>query len=95
MNAPPLVGRTALVTDGASGTGRETALGLAKLGAAVTLVARDEEREMEAVEAIRCASGNPDVELATADLSSRAEVRVLAERFAARHGRLDLLVNHA
>lgn len=27
--------------------------------------------------------------------SSRAEVRSLAERFAARHGRLDLLVNHA
>ena len=61
MNAPPLVGRTALVTDSASGTARETALGLAKLGAAVTLVARDEERGMEAVEAIGCASGNPDV----------------------------------
>ena len=31
----------------------------------------------------------------TADLASRADVRSLAERFAARHGRLDLLVNNA
>lgn len=95
MNAPPLVGRTALVTDAAHGVGHETALGLAKLGAAVTLVAGHAERGIEAVEAIRCASGNPDVELVTADLSSRAEVRALADHFAARHRRLDLLVNHA
>lgn len=95
MNAPPLVGRTALVTGGTGGIGRETALGLARLGAAVTVVGRDEERGREAVEAIRCASGNPDVELMTADLSSFREVRSLAERFGARHGRLDLLVNNA
>jgi NAD(P)-dependent dehydrogenase (short-subunit alcohol dehydrogenase family) len=95
MNAPPLVGKTALVTGGTSCIGRETALGLAKLGAAVTLVGRNGDRGMEAVESIQCQSGNPDVELMTADLSSRADVRSLAERFAARHGRLDLLVNNA
>jgi retinol dehydrogenase-14 len=95
VTALPLVGRTALVTGGTSGIGRETALGLAKLGAAVTIVGRSHGRGVEAVQAIQCASGNPDVELMTADLSSRADVRVLAERFAARHGRLDLLVNNA
>lgn len=95
MSAPPLVGRTALVTGGTGGIGRETALGLARLGAAVTIVGRDEARGREAVEAIRCASGNPDVELLTADLSSLDQVRSLAERFAAGHDRLDLLVNNA
>lgn len=95
MSAPPLVGKTALVTGGTSGIGRETALGLAKLGAAVTIVGRSHDRGTEAVEAIQCASGNPDVELMTADLASQADVRSLAERFAARHGRLDLLVNNA
>jgi NAD(P)-dependent dehydrogenase (short-subunit alcohol dehydrogenase family) len=95
VSAPPLVGKTALVTGGTSGIGRETALGLAKLGAAVTIVGRGHDRGVEAVEAIQCASGNPDVELLTADLSSLDDVRSLAERFAARHGRLDLLVNNA
>jgi NAD(P)-dependent dehydrogenase (short-subunit alcohol dehydrogenase family) len=95
VSAPPLVGKTALVTGGTSGIGRETALGLAKLGAAVTVVGRSRDRGVEAVEMIQCQSGNPDVELMTADLASRADVRSLAERFAARHGRLDLLVNNA
>lgn len=95
MNAPPLVGKVALVTGGTSGIGRETALGLAKLGAAVTVVGRSRDRGVEAVEGIQCASGNPGVELMTADLSSLDDVRSLAERFAARHGRLDLLVNNA
>jgi NAD(P)-dependent dehydrogenase (short-subunit alcohol dehydrogenase family) len=95
VSAPPLVGKTALVTGGTGGTGLETALGLAKLGAAVTVVGRSEARGREAVERIRCQSGNPDVELLTADLASLDEVRSLAERFAARHARLDLLVNNA
>jgi NAD(P)-dependent dehydrogenase (short-subunit alcohol dehydrogenase family) len=95
MSAPPLYGKTALVTGGTGGIGRETALGLAKLGAAVTLVGRSHDRGTEAVEAIRCASGNPDVSLLTADLSSLDDVRSLAERFTARNERLDLLVNNA
>lgn len=95
MSAPPLVGKTALVTGGTGGIGRETALGLAKLGAAVTLVGRSRDRGVEAAEAIQCASGNPDVEFMAADLSSLADVRGLADRFSARHGRLDLLVNNA
>ena len=95
MSAPPLVGSTALVTGGTAGIGRETALGLARLGAAVTIVGRNRDRGVEAVEMIQRESGNADVELMTADLSSQAEVRSLAERFAARHGRLDLLVNNA
>lgn len=95
MNAPPLVGRTALVTGGTAGIGRETALGLAKLGAHVTIVGRDAERGAAAVEHIRRESGNPDVEMVTADLSSLDQVRALADRFAAMHDRLDLLVNNA
>ena len=44
MSAPPLVGKTALVTGGTAGIGRETALGLAKLGAMVTIVGRNHDR---------------------------------------------------
>ena len=94
MNAPPLVGRAALVTGGTGGAGRETALGLAKLGAVVTVVGRDRARGEAAVEHIRRESGNDEVRLMLADLSSLADVRALADRFAAEHSRLDLLVNH-
>lgn len=95
MSAAPLDGRVALVTGGTGGIGRETALGLARLGATVVVVGRDRARGLEAVEAIRCQSGNARVELITADLSSLDQVRWVAERFGAMHPRLDVLVNNA
>jgi NAD(P)-dependent dehydrogenase (short-subunit alcohol dehydrogenase family) len=95
VSAPPLVGKVALVTGGTAGIGYETALGLARLGAAVTLVGRSHDRGVEAAETIQRETGNPDVEFLAADLSLQGDVRSLAERFAARHGRLDLLVNNA
>ncbi|WP_420126791.1 SDR family NAD(P)-dependent oxidoreductase [Longimicrobium sp.] len=95
MSAAPLDGKVALVTGGTGGIGRETALGLAKLGATVVVVGRDRARGEQAVEAIRCQSGNERVELITADLSSLDQVRWVAERFGAMHPRLDILVNNA
>lgn len=93
MSAPPLAGRTALVTGGTGGVGREAALGLARLGASVTLVGRDRARGEASVAHIRRESGNGEVRLMLADLASLDEVRALADRFAAEHERLDLLVN--
>lgn len=90
-----LQGKVALVTGGTGGIGRWTALGLARLGATVVVVGRDRDRGEAAVEAIRQESGNPDVQLLTADLSSLDQVRALAERFGAMHDRLDILVNNA
>lgn len=95
MSAAPLDGKVALVTGGTGGIGRETALGLAKLGATVVVVGRDAARGQAAVEDIRCQSGNHDVELITADLSSLDEVRRVADRFGEMHDRLDILVNNA
>jgi retinol dehydrogenase-14 len=90
-----LDGKVALVTGGTGGIGRWTALGLARLGATVVVVGRDRARGEQAMEAIRRESGNPDVQLLTADLSSLNEVRALADRFGAMHARLDILVNNA
>jgi retinol dehydrogenase-14 len=95
VSAAPLDGKVALVTGGTGGIGRETALGLAKLGATVVVVGRDRARGEAAVEAIRCQSGNAQVELMTADLSSLDEVRGLAQRFSSAYDRLDILVNNA
>lgn len=94
MNAR-LDGKVALVTGGTGGIGRWTALGLARLGATVVVAGRDRARGEQAVAAIRAESGNPRVQLLTADLSSLDGVRALAERFGAVHDRLDVLVNNA
>jgi retinol dehydrogenase 12 len=88
-------GKTCLVTGATSGIGKETALRLAALGAAVTIVARDEARGAAAAAEIRERVPGARVETLTADLSRPEEVRGLAASVLDRSGRLDVLVNNA
>jgi len=88
-------GKACLVTGATSGIGRETAAQLAALGAAVTIVARDEARGAAAAAEVRGRVPLAQVEAMTADLSSPAQVRRLAAEVQARLGRLDVLVNNA
>jgi retinol dehydrogenase 12 len=88
-------GKTCLVTGATSGIGQETALRLAMLGATVIIVARDAARGETAGDEIRRRVPLAKVETVTADLSSLAQVRRLAEEVLARCDRLDVLVNNA
>jgi NAD(P)-dependent dehydrogenase (short-subunit alcohol dehydrogenase family) len=88
-------GKTCLVTGATSGIGVVTAGSLARRGASLILVGRDQGRCDEAVERIRRESGNPAVEAVVADLSVQDEVRRLAAEVREKHPRLDVLVNNA
>jgi len=88
-----LAGRVAVVTGASSGIGRATALAFARAGATVVAVARREAQLREVIEA--CRAFAPASEALAGDLAERAFAeRVVAEALA-RHGRLDVLVNHA
>ena len=87
--------RICLVTGVSGGIGKATATALARLGATVVGVARDAGRGQAAVDAIRRETGNADVELLVADLSSQAAIRRLAAEYRSRHDRLHVLVNNA
>ncbi|KAI7842490.1 hypothetical protein COHA_003844 [Chlorella ohadii] len=58
-----LAGRRAMVTGANQGLGYQTSLELAKRGATLYMVCRNEERGREAVERVRRDSGNSDVHL--------------------------------
>jgi len=86
--------RVVLVSGGTFGIGRATALGLARQGFEVVLTGRDAARADEATLAIRRESGNERVSSLLADFFDPAQVRALAQTFAAQHDRLDVLVNN-
>jgi NAD(P)-dependent dehydrogenase (short-subunit alcohol dehydrogenase family) len=87
--------KIALITGATSGIGRATAAGLANLGATVVRVARNEEKGLAVRDAIRAQSGNPQVEVLFADLSSQQATRELAAAFQRRYTRLHILMNNA
>lgn len=91
----PMDGKVILVTGANSGIGKETALELARLGAAVVIVGRNKEKTRVTASNVRLKSGSAIVECLLADLSSMAEVRQLASEFKQRYHRLDVLVNNA
>jgi NAD(P)-dependent dehydrogenase (short-subunit alcohol dehydrogenase family) len=84
-----------LITGGTGGIGKQTAIGLAKLGAHLVITGRDKQRGEGAVKEIQQASGNKNIGLLLADLSVQAEVRRLANEVKTKYNRLDVLINNA
>lgn len=87
--------KVCLITGAGSGIGKATAVGLARMGATVVMVARDRDRGEEARVEIAAASGNKKVDLMVADLSSQAQVRRLAQEVRTHHAHLHVLINNA
>ena len=88
-------GKTVLITGASAGIGLQSAIGLAKLGAEVVMVGRDEGRTAQAAELVKSQTGNQSISYLLADLSSLKDVRKLAGEFKAKYKKLDVLLNNA
>lgn len=91
----PMTNKICLITGANAGIGKATALGLAKMGARVVMVCRNQARGELALNEIKAQSGNSSVSLLLADLSSQAEVRQLAADFQAQYPALHVFINNA
>jgi NAD(P)-dependent dehydrogenase (short-subunit alcohol dehydrogenase family) len=92
---PDQSGRTAAVTGANSGLGLVTARELARAGARVVLACRNLDKGHMAVDEIRAAVPEAQLQLEELDLASLASVRGFVDRFRATHDGLDLLINNA
>lgn len=88
-------GKTVLVTGSTDGIGMHTALGIARMGANVLIHGRNRKKGKAVCKEISKVSGNNDLELFVADLSSLSRVRDLAAEVRKNHDRLDVLINNA
>ena len=87
--------KTFLVTGANSGIGRETALGLARMGARVVLVCRNQQKGQQALADIQRETRSSQLDLLIADMSSFGSVRALAAQIRQRCQRVDVLINNA
>jgi NAD(P)-dependent dehydrogenase (short-subunit alcohol dehydrogenase family) len=87
--------KISLVTGANSGIGKETALGLARLGATVVLACRNREKGEAALNDIRQKSGSSALELMTVDLADLSSVRKMAAGYLDTHAKIDVLINNA
>jgi NAD(P)-dependent dehydrogenase (short-subunit alcohol dehydrogenase family) len=85
--------KTVLITGSTDGVGRKVATEMGKLGARVLVHGRDTARAREVMADIARSGGTG--EFYPADLSSLADVRMLAAVVAQDHERLDILINNA
>lgn len=88
-----LSGRVAMVTGGNGGIGRGIALGLARAGADVVIVGRDEAKNAAVVDEVHALG--PRALGVTCDVLDRAQIESAFAAAEAEYGRLDILVNNA
>jgi NAD(P)-dependent dehydrogenase (short-subunit alcohol dehydrogenase family) len=88
-------GKTIVATGATSGIGEAAVLALARLGARIVIVARDETRGRATMQKIEAKAPGLDHRLHLADLSSIAETRKVGAAIAANEPRIDMLINNA
>ena len=84
-----------LITGATNGIGKSAALDLAKMGAEVIIVGRNEKKTRRVLDELKTASGSDRLDMLIADLSSIEQIRRVADEFRGKYERLDVLLNNA
>lgn len=90
-----MVGKICMITGATSGIGKATASSLARQGASVIVVGRNEKKCIRVVQKMRRSASNSSVDYLVADLSLQKDIRRMVEQFKQRYRVLDVLVNNA
>jgi len=90
-----LSGKRIVITGTSSGLGLESARALAAKGAAITMLARNVDKNEAAAAQLRTQVPGAELETRLLDLTSLPSIRACAEGIRADHARIDVLINNA
>lgn len=90
-----LKNKIVLITGATSGLGKETALGLARLGATVVFTSRDRLKGEKTRDQLIAASGNENIDILKCDLASFKSIKNCCKEFKSKYDKLHVLINNA
>jgi NAD(P)-dependent dehydrogenase (short-subunit alcohol dehydrogenase family) len=88
-------GKIVLITGATSGIGKETATGLAMLGATVVITTRDVQRGEQTRQELIEATKNTNIDVLFCDLASFSSIRDCCREFLKKYPALHVLINNA
>jgi NAD(P)-dependent dehydrogenase (short-subunit alcohol dehydrogenase family) len=94
-NIPDLKGKVIIVTGANCGIGFEEAKEFARKGAQTILACRSMDKAKAAITQIHAEVSSAIIEIMKLDLTSQASIQQFANKFKAKHNRIDVLVNNA
>ena len=84
-----------LITGATSGIGKETALGLAKLGATIVFTTRDNLKGEKTKKELITTTNNKNIHMLKCDLASFESIRNCCKEFKSKYDKLHVLINNA
>ncbi|UCF50137.1 MAG: SDR family oxidoreductase [Thermoplasmatales archaeon] len=87
--------KIALITGATSGIGKETAIGLAKLGATIVFTTRDNSKAEKTKKEIILKTGNENINILYCDLASFESIKNCCKEFKSKYKKLHVLINNA
>ncbi len=84
-----------LITGATSGIGKETALGLAKLGATIVFTTRDNLKGEKTKKELIATTNNKNIRMLKCDLASFESIRNCCKEFKSKYDKLHVLINNA
>ena len=84
-----------LITGATSGIGKETALGLAKLGATIVFTTRDNLKGEKTKKELIATTSNKNIHMLKCDLASFESIRNCCKEFKSKYDKLHVLINNA
>jgi len=87
--------KVCIITGANAGIGKSTTIEIAKMGATIAMVCRNQQKAEKAREEIIQQSNNANIEIFLCDFAEQAQIKTVAQQLIQHYSTIDVLINNA